>query len=59
MAQFHVFVPDDLIWDPQSDITTYELALCITLFTSGGRLHQFYDQLPVEAQRHWRRVKPA
>jgi hypothetical protein len=58
MAQFHVFIPDDLIWEPQPDITAHELALCIPLFTANGRLHQFYNQLPAEAQRHWRHVKP-
>jgi len=57
MAQYHIHTPDDLIWDPQPDITTYELALCLPLFTPQGRQHQFYSQLPAEAQRHWQRVK--
>ena len=57
MAQHRIYIPQELIWDPQPDITTYELALCIPLFTSQGRLHQFYTQLPPEAQRHWQRVK--
>jgi hypothetical protein len=57
MAQHRIYIPQELIWDPQPDITTYELALCIPLFTSRGRLHQFYTQLPPEAQRHWQRVK--
>ena len=55
MAKHHIHVPDDLVWDPQPDITAYELALCIPLFTSMGRLHQYYSQLPESAQRHWRR----
>jgi hypothetical protein len=58
MVQFKIFIPDSFYWEPQPDITAYELALCIPLFSSSGRLHQFYDQLPPEAQRHWRRVKP-
>ena len=58
MANHKIHVPEQLIWQPEPDITPYELALCLPLFTSLGREHQFYDQLPPEAQRHWRRVKP-
>ncbi len=56
MATFTIHTPKDLIWEPQPDITTYELALCVPLFSTIGRQHHFYDQLPAEAQRHWRRA---
>ena len=52
-----IFTPDQLIWEPQPDITTYELALCIPIFSAVGHVHHFYNQLPPEAQRHWKRVK--
>jgi hypothetical protein len=54
MASFTIHVPKDLIWDPKPDITTYELALCIPLFSTVGHQHHFYAQLPPEAQRHWK-----
>ncbi len=56
MANTKIYTPDPLVWSPEPDITTYELALCVPLFTSSGRLHQFHSQLPAEAKRHW---KPA
>lgn len=56
MANIKIYTPDPLVWSPEPDITTYELALCVPLFTSSGRLHQFHSQLPAEAKRHW---KPA
>jgi hypothetical protein len=54
MTTFTIHTPQNLIWDPQPDITTYELALCIPLFSTVGHQHHFYTQLPPEAQRHWK-----
>ena len=54
MANHFIHVPDRLLWDPQPDVTTYELALCLPLFAAAGREHQLYAQLPANAQRHWR-----
>jgi hypothetical protein len=45
---------------PQSDITTYELALCqylaplVALGHNWDAHRKIYDALPVEAQRHFR-----
>ena len=47
-------------WMPQSDITTYELALCqflaplVVLGQNWDAHRKIYDALPVEAQRHFR-----
>ena len=54
MAKILVHTPETLIWDPQPDITTYELALCVPLLVTVGKQHQFYAQLPESARRHWR-----
>jgi hypothetical protein len=54
MAKTVIHIPQTLIWDPQPDITTYELALCIPILMAIGKQHQFYDQLPEEARRHWK-----
>ena len=46
-------------WQPQEDITTYELALCMPLMTVGTtrdgwmQMDWMYDHLPAEARRHW------
>jgi hypothetical protein len=46
-------------WQPQIDITTYELALCMPLMAVGTtpdgwtQMNWMYDHLPAEAQRHW------
>jgi hypothetical protein len=53
-----IHIPAPLVWEPQPDITTYELALCMPLFHSVGRHHQLYAQLPPGAQRHWRNSSP-
>ena len=53
---FKIYQPEPIIWDPKEDITTYELAMCLPLFVSTGHIHHYYDQLPSEAQRHWRTV---
>jgi len=54
MAKITVHTPKTLIWDPQPDITTYELALCVPLLITVGHQHLFYDQLPEGARRHWK-----
>ena len=48
-----IHTPETLLWKPQPDITTYELALCVPLFCTVGRQHQFYSDLPESAKRHW------
>jgi hypothetical protein len=53
MAKHTIHVPHELFWEPLPDITPYELAVCLPLFTQQGRQHQYYDQLPSEAKRHW------
>jgi hypothetical protein len=46
-------------FDPQPDITVYELALCTQLMLSGGAganresLQEMWDQLPWQAERHF------
>lgn len=54
MAKLLVHTPETLKWDPQPDITSYELALCIPVLISVGKQHQFYAQLPEAARRHWK-----
>ena len=51
-----------VVWSPQPDITTYELAMCLNVFAAAARrfgnpVFQ-YAKLPPEAQRHWRLVEP-
>lgn len=42
-------------WRPKSDITTYELALCMPMFAiDWHQVGRIYDSLPSEAKRHWR-----
>jgi hypothetical protein len=53
MTQYRIHTPETLLWDPKPDITTYELALCVPLFSTVGRQHQFYATLPESAKRHW------
>jgi len=46
-------------WQPQQDITTYELALCMPLMAVGTtpdgwtQMDAMYDALPAKARRHW------
>jgi hypothetical protein len=53
MTTFTIHTPKNLTWNPQPDITPYELALCTPLFSAVGHQHHLYNQLPPEAQRHW------
>lgn len=44
-------------WQPQTDITAFELAQCLTMFSAA--LFEYlpgpvYDRLPLDAQRHWK-----
>jgi hypothetical protein len=57
MANHTIHVPHELVWDPQPDITAYEIAVSLPLFAGHGREHQYYSQLPPYAQRHWRPAK--
>ncbi len=41
-----------LIWNPQQDITTYELASCVPYFF-GKSVHS-KDELPKEIKRHFK-----
>lgn len=53
-------------WEPQADITTYELALCVGILIMSVRnelhprlpsqLAQELDELPAEAKRHFVRL---
>lgn len=42
-------------WQPQPDITAYELALCLPVLvgTSGHGVGEQIDKLPAEARRHF------
>lgn len=42
------------IWSPKPDITTYELALCVTMLiaTNAEIAVSVYDSLPENAKRH-------
>ena len=46
-------------WQPQEDITTYELAFCMPIMAVGTtpdgwmQMDWMYDHLPAEARRHW------
>jgi hypothetical protein len=52
MPTVSYFMAPRWIWEPQPDITTYELALCLGCFMSGiGIL-----DLPESAQRHFKQV---
>lgn len=50
--------PDVFRFDPQPDITAYELALALAPMFGGPdfveRMRPFYDAMPANAQRHWR-----
>ena len=54
MTRSIIYVPEPLLWDPQPDITPYELAMCLPLLVAVGRQHQFYANLPEPAKRHWK-----
>lgn len=43
----------ECVWNPQTDITTYELALCIPLMVS--RFHEIeeWDELDIYITRHF------
>lgn len=47
--------PRQFTWRPQPDITAYELALCLPVFTAGHGAG--YDDLPECVQRHFVEVK--
>jgi len=47
------------IWRPKPDITPYELALCLKLFTPTAHHSQEYEDLPLEARRHFIEEGPA
>lgn len=42
-------------WNPQPDITTYELALCTgaMILAASGHFEKSYDKLPENAKRHF------
>lgn len=47
-------------WSPKEDITAYELALCLPLFSSQLFIHDmepFINGLPPESRRHWIEVE--
>jgi len=55
-----------LVYSPQPDITIYELALVLKVFTYGTlptelktdeMLLSIYDDLPLEAKRHFRLIQ--
>jgi hypothetical protein len=42
-------------WVPKEDVTVYELARCMPMFTCDpSELNDVYDCLPYECKRHWR-----
>jgi hypothetical protein len=49
-----IYVPEPLIWEPEKNITTYELALNAPLVAATTKYHLIYQSLPPEAQRHWK-----
>ncbi|WP_042776359.1 hypothetical protein [Sinorhizobium fredii] len=53
--------PKNYIWNPQDDITAYELARALeVMFASvlqGGSVDAAFDGLPGEAQRHFQVVE--
>jgi len=50
--------PRGFRWAPQPDITAYELAICVPVFTPTGWGNlEMIDQLPPEARRHFVEMK--
>lgn len=50
--------PRQYNWQPQSDITAYELALCLPVLTATGYgAGEQIDNLPDAARRHFVEVK--
>lgn len=47
-------------YDPQPDITVYELALIAPVFAFRHKsiMRPFFDRLPVEAKRHFEELEP-
>lgn len=52
---FAIHSPKNVAWEPQEDITTLELALCIPVFSMGSYDPASYIvTLPESAQRHFK-----
>ena len=39
------------VWEPEPDITLYELAVCLPAIVHGG--YAYVEALPDECRRHW------
>ncbi len=46
-----------ILWNPQPDITTYELALSMPLLLASRGWETVFDGFPPEVKRHWREEK--
>lgn len=55
-------LPDTFRFDPKHDITTYELALAMSMMMGGldylERMRPIYDAMPPEVKRHWLPPEP-
>ena len=59
MIHAHGNLPKYYQWEPQKDITAYELALCLPGFSADYYLREnFVESLPDEARRHWKEFDP-
>jgi hypothetical protein len=55
---FTIAKPKEFRWEPQEDITAYELARCVPAFSiSGNSCEKFIDNLPPTARRHFVEVQ--
>ena len=43
------------VWEPKKDITVYELALILPIFSFDGNAIKLVDELPPEVKRHFRK----